>query len=529
VQEFIKCAKSFQYFCHKYVKIAHPKHGLIPFILFKYQQRVINDYDDHRFNIMSKFRQGGLTTVSVIWALWKCMFDTDVRIMLVSKTDREAIYAGDMARTAMDYMPQWLKPKMSKANEHEKHFSDTNSFLWSYTVEAARGKSITILLIDEAAFIADMDKHWKSIYPVISTGGSCAVISTVNGLGNWYEEIYHKAEAKKNAFHVIEIDFWEHPQYNDPKWVKEQRSNLGEKGFKQEVLRSFLGSGETYIPTEIIVELAELTENNFPARVLFGKWKTLKKEESISDLAEDGALWLWKEPVDGHEYIIGADCAEGVGEEGDNSCFQVIDMATLEQVAEFYSNTVPQHIFAQILNEIGIYFNTALVVVENMNGGAVLSSLQHDLAYENLYYDNDKTVGIKTGKNNRPLFLEAVQNRLMNGAIRVNSMRFVNELKTFIYNSKTKKAEAQKGRHDDAIMSMGLTLYVRDKLTRDMPVGAGGPKMNPLMESDIYKEIKQEILDASEEELAKEKEPDWDNVLLAEPDTSGLAAADRAA
>lgn len=169
-QEYVKCANDFYYFCAKYAKINHPLHGLINFIPYTYQKRVIECYGTHRFNILSKFRQGGLTTVSVIWALWKCLFKPGQRIMLVSKTDREAIAAGDMAKTAVEYLPSWLKPETDKFNEHEKQFKITNSVLWSYTAEAARGKAITILIIDEAAFIPDMHRHWKSLYPVVSTG-----------------------------------------------------------------------------------------------------------------------------------------------------------------------------------------------------------------------------------------------------------------------------------------------------------------------------------------------------------------------
>jgi hypothetical protein len=498
VQEIIKCANSFSYFCSKYVKIAHPMQGLIPFFTFKYQRRVITSYEDHRFNILSKFRQGGLTTVSVLWSLWRCLFKTDQRIMIVSKTDREAIAAGEIAKTAMEYLPKWMQPKMGKCNEHERQFEDTGSYLWCYTVEAARGKSMTILVIDEAAFIKDMDKHWKAIYPVISTGGSCCVISTVNGVGNWYERKYHEAESGKGPFNIIEMDYWEHPEYNNPKWVKEQRSNLGEKGWAQEVLRSFLGSGETYIPNGVINDITQFTAKNYPLRTLFNQWQSRRKEGDEVPIT-DGALWIWKEPVEGHEYIIAADCAEGVGEEGDNSCFEIMDQATMEQVAEFYSNTVPPHIFARIIHQIGIYYNTALVVAENMNiGGAVVSALQHDLGYENLYYDpngRQQTPGVKTGKNNRIAFLEALQNRLMNKAVRVNSSRLASEISTFMYNSYTKRPEARRGRHDDAIMAMALAIYIRDSQMRGIPVGAEvPPEMIQTFKSEVFDQIKKEIL-----------------------------------
>src|SRR3990167_3971353 len=92
--EFTKCALDFKYFAETYVKITHPKRGLVPFNLYQYQERVINDYNTFKHNIIRKFRQGGLTTLTVIWAMWRCMFKLDQKIMVLSKSDREATGAG---------------------------------------------------------------------------------------------------------------------------------------------------------------------------------------------------------------------------------------------------------------------------------------------------------------------------------------------------------------------------------------------------------------------------------------------------
>lgn len=513
MQEIIKCTNSFSYFCLKYAKINHPIFGLINFIPYTYQKRVIDCYGKERFNILSKFRQGGLTTVSVVWALWRCLFKTGQRIMVVSKTDREAIAAGEVAKTAMEYLPSWLKPETDKCNEHEKQFKTTSSVMWFYTVEAARGKAITILIIDEAAFIADMHKHWKALYPVISTGGSCEVISTVNGMGNWYEETYHLAEDGKNPFNIIELDYWEHPLYNDPKWIEDTRATLGESGWQQEIERSFLGSGTTWINPIILTALTEHTRDNIPQHQGFEKWRNHGAERKNE--WDEGALWTWKRPEEGHEYIIGVDCAEGVGDSGDNSAFQILDIATLEQVAEFYSNTISPHVYAQLLNEIGYFYNTALIVVENMHPGtAVLMALQHDLSYENLHYDDNKqqSPGLKSSKTKRPQFLEVLQQRLLNGTLRLNSPRLVTELNTFIFNALTKKPEAQRGKHDDAILSMALALYVRDAQQRGLPAGAEIPSEQlQIFKSEVYEEIKREIMmDDMDDFLGKD---DADNMF----------------
>jgi hypothetical protein len=519
-KEIIKCCNSFFYFCHKYVKILHPMLGLIPFILFEYQRKTIRDYENHRFNIISKFRQGGLTTVSILWGMWRCMFQLDQQVMLLSKTDRDATDIGQMIDRACEHLPSWLKPKKDgKWNDHLKQFTETGSACKFHSPEAARGKSVTFLIVDEAAFIPDMDKHWKAMWPILSTGGSCSLVSTVNGLGNWYEQTYHDAkEGGHNKFHVIDLDYWEHPDYNDEEWVADQKAQLGEKGFLQEVLREFLGSGETYFPARVITQLTEQTRNNYPSRKLFPQW--VNKTGRISQLENEhqkGAFWIWKEPVEGHEYIIGVDVSEGQGEKNDNSCFQIIDTSTLEQVGEFYSNIIVPHEFAQVLNEVGIYYNNALLVVENMGpGGAVLSNLQHTLYYENLHFDNLKSAnvkpGIKVGMTNRPLYLESLQNRLLNQTIRINSMRFVTELQTFEYNPVTKKAEAQKGKHDDAIMAMCMAIYVRDSMLRDIPMGAEMPReASAIVKAQVYEEIKRELMEGRPEDFL----PDEDFDLLA--------------
>jgi hypothetical protein len=502
IEEVMKCARSFYYWCHRYVKILHPKFGTIPFVLYRYQRRVIDEYDRNRFNMISKFRQGGLSTVSVLWGLHKCMFQKDQQIYFLSKTDREALASGDIARRAMDNFPYWMYDGASAdITKHEKAFNDVGSKMCFYTPEAARGKSATYIMIDEAAFIDKMDEHWKAMYPVIATGGHIEIISTVNGLGNWYEETYHEAVAGRNFFNVIELDYWEHPVYANPEWAEAMRANLGEKGWRQEVLRDFLGSGETYVSTNVITQYDRVAKESPPARTAFPKWIN---EGQRAGEWDEGALWIWREPMDGHEYIIGADCAEGVGKEGDNSCFQIIDAANMEQVAEFYSNLVPPNVFARILHQIGIYYNTATVVVENNTiGGAVLNSLGNDLGYENVYYENKKTVsklGIKVSPSNRPVLLESLQSRLMNGSVRVNSQRLVGELKTFIYSPQKKRAEAIRGKHDDAIMAMCLALYVRDERTRGLPMGVDYVESKAPEKMDMYEEIRREVVEGGVED-----------------------------
>ena len=90
----------------------------------------------------------------------------------------------------------------------------------------------------------------------------------------------------------------------------------------------------------------------------------------------------------------------------------------------------------------------------------------------------------------------------MTNSMRVNSARFSNELGTFEYNVTTKKAQAQKGKHDDAIMSMCLALLVRDSMSRDIPIGAQVDISNlSRISNDVYEDIKRELMEGKPEEV----------------------------
>lgn len=515
-EEYTRCAESFQYFAENYVYITHPKRGLVLFELYGYQIKCVNEYDEYKHNIIRKFRQGGLTTLTVIWALWRCMFKNDQKIMVLSKSDREAKGAGKIVTNVLKYLPQWIKPDVELDNQHEKVFRDTNGSIEFWTCEAARSKSLTYLIIDEAAFIKNMDEHWKSMYPTLSTGGSCIVISTVNGLGNWYEEWFHAAQQGKNMFHVIDIEYKENPEYNNEEWAKEMRANLGEKGWRQEVLGDFLGTGETYVNGETITKLSRLTGNTPPIKKLFPDWENdesgvHEEWKMLNPEYSKGAMWLWEEPKDGVEYILAADVSHGVQQ--DNSAFHIVRLDTLEQVAEFYSNSISANDFAQVIHNTGKWYKDALVVIEAAEQGlTVLNKLEFQLAYDNLYFEtrgNIESAGVNMNKKTRPVFLELMQSTLENFGIKINSFRLIKELKTFVVLNK--KPQAQRGKHDDLVMALALLLGVLDSRRKDIPIGAhklkGYAEKNiDLTKGDLFLKIKAELEGGLVDQLLLERE-----------------------
>lgn len=243
-QEFISCQSSFVYFVENYVKIANPIKGDTPFVLYPYQKRLIETLGKNKFILVKKFRQGGFTTLALIYSLWKCLFHSDQHFYFVSKSEGEAIHLGKYISKIMDAFPSWFV-KPTKNTQNEKAFI-TESTISFGIMEGVRGRCLTNLVIDEAAFIPGMNEKWKLIWNlphlpnVGPSGPSVLVISTVNGPVNWFCDVWTGAIEGKNNFLPFSADYWEHPDYNSAEWVAQMKAQLGEKGFMQEVLGEFV-------------------------------------------------------------------------------------------------------------------------------------------------------------------------------------------------------------------------------------------------------------------------------------------------
>jgi hypothetical protein len=59
IEEFIKCKEDPVYFAKNYVKIVTLDHGLQPFKLYPFQEKLVNRFHNHRFNICKMPRQTG--------------------------------------------------------------------------------------------------------------------------------------------------------------------------------------------------------------------------------------------------------------------------------------------------------------------------------------------------------------------------------------------------------------------------------------------------------------------------------------
>ena len=84
VNEIVKCGKDPSYFINRYVQIQHPLKGRIQFHTFPFQDDCLTSFNDHRFNVVVKSRQLGLSTLSAAYAVWMTLFRKDKSILVIA-------------------------------------------------------------------------------------------------------------------------------------------------------------------------------------------------------------------------------------------------------------------------------------------------------------------------------------------------------------------------------------------------------------------------------------------------------------
>jgi hypothetical protein len=468
LEEFQKCKEDPIHFMCNYIKVAHPVRGLVNFDLYPFQKDILNALENNRFNILRKFRQAGCTTIASAYALWMAIFQKYKSIVILSKGDAESTEVLDRIKLMHEELPNFLRPKVVEDNKHTLKLS-TNSIIKSRPSGKQSGRSLagSLLIIDEAAFIDNIDSIWAAVYPIISTGGRAFVLSTVNGVGNWYHEIYTGAINGENSFNAIDIEWKDHPEYkrrlgfesiykvledkglNVDKWEETTKANMPLRQWLQEYECEFLGTGQTYIDGGILRDISEKLSEDY-----YNKY--------------NNRMRVWKDPFPAYDYVIGVDVA--LGRQRDYSAFHIINMYNGEQVAEFYSNKTPINEFAEILAREANLYNTSYLLVErNTIGNNLIDWLHNILEYENLWADEKGDIGFQVTAKNREVLLASLEESIRTDVIKINSKRTVKELFTFVITDNG-KAQADAGNNDDLVTSLSLSVFGLNNLRETTPI-----------------------------------------------------------
>jgi hypothetical protein len=467
-EEYIKCAQDPAHFMRKYCYIQHPQRGRVIFNLYPFQGKVLTLWKDNPYSIVLKSRQLGISTLAASYSLWLMLFHKDKNVLCLATKQETAKNMVTKVRFMYDNLPSWLKIPSDENNKLSLKLNNGSQIkAVSAAGDAGRSEAVSLLIVDEAAFIENIGEIWASAQQTLATGGGAIVLSTPYGTGNWFHQTWVKAESQDNDFLPIRLPWYVHPE-RDEAWRKRQDELLGDPRLaSQECDCDFTTSGDVVYYPEHLEYMS-----------------TTHVTEPMERRGVDRNLWIWESPDYTRNYIVVADVARGDGK--DFSTFHIFDLETNAQVAEYKSQLSPKE-FGYMLVGIATEYNEALLVVENANiGWSTIESII-ERGYRNLYYspksdsptsdsyinkyeDTSKmTPGFTTSLKTRPLVINKGREYFGDHSVIIRSKRLIEEMKVFIW--RNGRAEAQSGYNDDLVMSYSIAMYIRDTALKNKTQG----------------------------------------------------------
>ncbi|GIO84542.1 terminase [Paenibacillus faecis] len=498
----------FEQFCFRMLKIKNKLGQMVPLILNdaqrRYAMKVIADLEAGRpvRIIILKARQMGFSTVTEALIYYFTSLQEAKNAFIVAQSSEASNNLYDMFQLYYERVPAIIQPMSRKNNAKKLTFENPairttdrrknpglKSKITVQTAESrvlARSDTIHYLHASEVAFWPAKKKkrHLLSLLAALSKEpGSIGVIeSTANGMEE-FKQMWDAAVKGESDFTPLFFAWYEMPDYRKPvppgfELTEEERELKVKYGLDNEQLQwrrytirndcggdprqfdqeypsepddAFLLSGEGIFDNKFIKRLRD-------AISVIGQRHEIDFVKGKVTPSHAGELVIYRKPDPGKRYVLAADTAKGK-EDGDYDAAYVLEVRTGEMCASLHGKW-DTDLYGKKLNTLGLYYNMALLAVENNNTGeSVLNTLFNTCHYPLLYMHKKASLGWNTNQATRPVmisdFKEAIRDELYN----IYCPDLYSECMTLI--DKNGKAEADSGCHDDRILAYSIALQVR--------------------------------------------------------------------
>ena len=486
ILEFMKCAGDPVYFAKNYMKIVSLDEGLVQFKPYDFQEKLIRNFHENRFNICKMPRQTGKSTTVVSYLLHYAVFNDNVNIGILANKAKIAIDLLGRLQTAYENLPKWMQQGIIAWNKGSLELENGSKILAASTsASAVRGMSFNILFLDEFAFVPNhvADDFFASVYPTISSGTQTKVIivSTPRGMNHFYR-MWHDAERGKSEYVPTDVHWSEVPG-RDALWKEQTIANTSEQQFKVEFECEFLGSVNTLIS---------------PAK--------LKNMVYEAPIMKNAGLDIYENCIPEHNYLMTVDVARGIG--NDYSAFIVYDITNFpyKVVAKYRNNEIKPMLFPSIIYDVARGYNNSFILCEvNDIGDQVASILHFDLEYDNVlmcsmrgragqivgsgFSGKKSQLGVRMTAAVKKLGCSNLKTLLEDDKLLTVDYDIISELTTF--SQKHNSFEAEEGCNDDLAMCLVIFSWL---VAQDY--------FKEMTDNDVRKRIYEEQKNQIEQDMA---------------------------
>lgn len=513
-----RAKKNFHYLAENYLRIRTKDGQLVPLRLNHVQERINATIERLREAgrpirlIILKARQMGVSTFTEARIFHATAFHELTNAMIVAHTEDASTNLFNMSKLFFDEMPDYLKPMRKASNAKELVFENPTTnpqekaknpglrsrirIATADSPEAGRSDTIHYLHASEVAFWRDAKRTMLALLQAVpNTPNTMVVIeSTANGVGGWFWEQWQRAKNGESDFIPLFFPWFDDPTYEMPvpddfepteeerelmrmypqitpeklmwrRWCIQNNCGGDPELFKQEYpsndQEAFLVSGRPRFDTDTLMKYrAQCQQGEVGELVKVGQRIFFSPEKR-------GYLEVWRYPDAGEEYYIGADVAKGLAT-GDYSAAVVFDDD--RNMCALWHGHIDPDLFAEELYKLGMWYNEALIVVEENNHGLTVLNKLKD-RYWNLYRrtthdrltdETKQQIGWYTSEPTKKLAINHLAAMIRERKLWVKSQKFIDECLTYVIEDDG-KTNAMAGAHDDIVMASAIVLYVMEQ------------------------------------------------------------------
>jgi hypothetical protein len=288
-EEFKKCKKDAVHFITKYGWLKHTSRGAIRWDKpYPYQVEMWQALQNGDNIITKKSRQIGCSWATSAFICWLVVFHPDIECIILSKSELYAIKFLEKVKFFFNRLPRWMQPIVSTSAQGKfsvKFMAGTgevgNSDVYSLTTTTDSGRSFSarFVAMDEAAFLPNGEETWGSVKPTTSHGGQVAVISTPNGVGDFYHRLWIQTEMGEDTGYTPIIAYYKDCGFDD-KWLKKATAGMTIQQILQEYELQFISAHSPFF------DLTQLADCYYPAdefpEILDSKGNNIKIKTHMS-------------------------------------------------------------------------------------------------------------------------------------------------------------------------------------------------------------------------------------------------------
>lgn len=425
--------------------------GLIPFALKPAQLDIMNVVQRNNRVIIMKARQIGFSTVMTGYLYHKTITTPGVTTAIVGYNNDLTAELLDKIKTFYRTTPDALKPTIHYNSKYEISFPkvDSKVLVLPSTENVGRGYTINFALLTEVPFWEKAEDKLVTLEASVPVTGKIVVESSPGAVGDYF----HRMWVSENDYVKKEYGWWWNYSESEIEIIKRRMNNP--RKFNNNYALEFLISGRAVFTQEAIT----LQRKN-----VLKVGDSVKLEDGTEHIVrEEEGFRIYKPPIPGHFYVVGADCSEGVTG-GDYSVACVLDRTSGEEVGFWRGHISPDRM-AKVLNKWGRHYNNALMVVEAEAHGNVVLNVLKNLLYPSLYFRPSKfetianswsdKIGWKTTKLTRPILIDEFEQMTREGDITLHSRETVDEMTVFIFNEANNMV-AMESYHDDCVFATAI-------------------------------------------------------------------------